>query len=81
MYWEGRQRRVEADSARKPPGVGGPALGIDALDAQIRQVFFFDTPNSTSTLPASSFGPVGVRTTLVTWSRSDPWTQPSFPTS
>ena len=35
----------------------GAALGVDPLDAQIRQVYFFDTPDWRSTRSASSFAP------------------------
>ena len=38
------------------------ALGIDPLDARVRQVFFFDTPDLTLNAPASSFARAGSRT-------------------
>ena len=36
---------------------GAAALGVDPLDAQIRQVYFFDTPDLTLNKRASSFAP------------------------
>ena len=50
------------------------ALEMDPLDAQIRQVFFFDTPTSPSTRTASSYEHVGARAVTTTpWSRRVPW--------
>ena len=40
-----RQRRAEADRAGADQRATTAALGLDPLDAQIRQVFFFDTPD------------------------------------
>ena len=40
-----RQRRAEGDGRRARARGGGRSLGLDPLDAQIRQVFFFDTPD------------------------------------
>ena len=37
------------------------ALGMDPLDAQIRQVFFFDTPDLTLNRTVSSSAPAGCR--------------------
>ena len=39
-----RQRRAEADRARDRPALGDRGARLDPLEAQIRQVFFFDTP-------------------------------------
>jgi hypothetical protein len=45
------------------------ALGMDPLDAQIRQVFFLDTPTCASTTTAWSSGPAGSRAAATTrWS-------------
>ena len=46
------------------------ALRIDPLDAQIRQVFFFDTPDLRSTRPASSCARAACRTRGTTASSS-----------
>ena len=42
------------------------ALEIDPLDSQIRQVFFFDTPDLALTRPVSSCGPGGCRARATT---------------
>jgi hypothetical protein len=39
------------------------ALEIDPLDAQIRQVYFFDSPTWPSATPASSCAPAAYRAT------------------
>jgi hypothetical protein len=56
------------------------SLGMDPLEAQIRQVFFFDTRSCTSTATAWSSGPAESRAAATTpWSssgRSSPTTCP-----
>ena len=40
-----RQRRAQAHHRRAAPAQALQSLDVDPLDAQIRQVFFFDTPD------------------------------------